>query len=163
MSITMKRLVTLARRRIPLSSSINAFDAEQSAYLRWDPESEVYNLKFYGEPERSLEPAAQLRLSFRSARLSDPRLSSRAVGILQDGGVMIIDEIERGLNKSLDKVIIDLFLSSSTNPHGARSSSSTTTIPKILDFLPRKDDVYLLVRDANHETDVVKYSTRSNA
>ena len=72
---------------------------------------------------------------------------------------MIIDEIERGLNKSLVKVIIDLFLSSSTNPHGAQLIF-TTHYPEILDFLPRKDDVYLLVRDANHETDVVKYSNK---
>lgn len=136
---------------------VNAFDASVE-YLRWDPESEVYNLKFYGEPERSLSrSAAEAQLSFGTIIGSEVVL--RAVGILQDGGVMIIDEIERGLNKSLVKVIIDLFLSSSTNPHGAQLIF-TTHYPEILDFLPRKDDVYLLVRDANHETDVVKYSNK---
>lgn len=71
---------------------------------------------------------------------------------------MVIDEIESGLNKSLVKVIIDLFLSESTNPNGAQLVF-TTHYPEILDFLPRKDDVYLLVRDADHRTKAVKYSS----
>ena len=72
---------------------------------------------------------------------------------------MIVDEIERGLNKSLVRTIIDLFLSGTTNPRGAQLVF-TTHYPEILDFLPRKDDVYLLVRDSSHKTSVIKYSDR---
>jgi hypothetical protein len=135
---------------------VNAFDSSVE-YLRWDPESEVYRLKFYGEPERSLSrDAAETQLSFGT--LVGSEMVLKAVGILQEGGLMVIDEIESGLNKSLVKVIIDLFLSESTNPNGAQLVF-TTHYPEILDFLPRKDDVYLLVRDADHRTKAVKYSS----
>ena len=135
---------------------VNAFDSSVE-YLSWDSESEVYHLKFYDEPERSLSRgAAETQLSFGT--LVGSEMVLRAVGTLREGGVMIIDEIERGLNKSLVKTVVDLFLSPSTNPNGAQLIF-TTHYPEILDFLPRKDDVYLLVRGTNHKTDVVKYST----
>lgn len=135
---------------------VNAFDSSVE-YLRWDPESEVYHLKFHGEAERSLSrSAAEMQLSFGT--LVGSEMVLRAVEILREGGIMIIDEIERGLNKSLVKTIVDLFLSASTNPNGAQLIF-TTHYPEILDFLPRKDDVYLLVRDKNFKTDVVKYSS----
>lgn len=136
---------------------VNAFDPSVE-YLRWDPDSEVYHLKFHDEPERSLSRnAAELQLSYGT--LVGSEMVLRAVGILREGGLMIVDEIERGLNKSLVRTIIDLFLSGTTNPHGAQLVF-TTHYPEILDFLPRKDDVYLLVRDSSHKTSVIKYSDR---
>ncbi len=136
---------------------VDAFDSSVE-YLRWDSESEVYHLKLHGEAERSLSrDAAEAQLSFGT--LVGSELVLQAVGILQEGGVMLVDGMERGLSKPLVKTIIDLFLSASTNPKGAQLIF-TTHYPEILDFLPRKDDVYLLVRDADHKTDVVKYSSR---
>lgn len=162
MAVTRRRLVdhievTEGLEQTSYSTQlVNAFDPSVE-YLRWNPESEVYHLKFYGEPERSLSrDAAETQLSFGT--LVGSEMVLKAVGILQEGGLMIIDEIESGLNKSLVKVIIDLFLSESTNPNGAQLVF-TTHYPEILDFLPRKDDVYLLLRDSSHRTQAVKYSS----
>lgn len=72
---------------------------------------------------------------------------------------MLIDEIEAGLNKSLVKSIIELFQSHASNPYGAQLIFTTHYI-ELLDYLPRKDDVYLLVRDKNFNSKVIKYSDR---
>lgn len=136
---------------------VHAFD-NSIERLSWDDVSEVYHLKFHGEGERSVSRrTAEAELS--TGTIFGTELVQRAVYILRQGGIMIVDEIERGLNKSLVKTIIELFLSSSTNPNGAQLVF-TTHYPEILDFLPRKDDVYLLVRDGSHQTSVIKYSDR---
>lgn len=136
---------------------VNAFD-NSIEYLRWDESSEVYRLKFHDDEERSVSRgAAEGQLSTGTLLGSDLVLNS--IGVLRDGGLMIVDELESGLNKSLVKTVIELFLSASTNPNGAQLIF-TTHYPEILDFLPRKDDVYLLVRDAMHATSIIKYSDR---
>ena len=44
-----------------------------------------------------------------------------------------------------------------TNPHGAQLVFSTQYL-ELLDFLHRKDGIYLLRRTQNYKTEVVKYS-----
>lgn len=47
---------------------VNAFDSSVE-YLLWDPDGEVYHLKFHDEPERSLSRnAAELQLSYGTPR-----------------------------------------------------------------------------------------------
>ncbi len=136
---------------------VNAFDGSIES-LGWDPESEVYRLKFYGEPERQLSRnAAESQLS--SGTLVGADLVQHAIYVLNHGGIMIVDEIERGLNKSLVETIMNIFLSPTINKNGAQLVF-TTHYPEIIDGLPRKDNVYLLVRDESYRTEVVKYSDR---
>ncbi|MGN0071987.1 MAG: ATP/GTP-binding protein [Atopobiaceae bacterium] len=136
---------------------VNAFDGSIES-LGWDPESEVYRLKFYGEPERQLSRnAAEGQLS--SGTLVGADLVQHAINTLNHGGIMIVDEIERGLNKSLVATVMNLFLSPAINKNGAQLVF-TTHYPEIIDGLPRKDDVYLLVRDKSYRTEVVKYSDK---
>lgn len=138
---------------------VNAFDPSVER-LNWDSDSEVYHLKFYGEPERSLsQDAAEQQLS--SGTLVGSEMVLRAIDILKSGGMLMIDEIEDSLNKSLVHTVIDLFLSSTTNPNGAQLIF-TTHYPEILDYLPRKDDMYILLRNDDHRTSVVKYSEKVN-
>ena len=80
-----------------------------------------------------------------------------ALGRLRDGGYMIVDEIETSLNRSLVGVVIGLFASPATNPHGAQLVF-TTHVPELLDEVRRKDAVYVLRRDAAYKTEAVKYS-----
>lgn len=86
-------------------------------------------------------------------------LVERALVQLLTGGYMLIDEIEAGLNKSLVKSIFELFQPHASNPYGAQLIFMTHYI-ELLDYLPRKDDVYLLVRDKNFNSKVIKYSDR---
>ena len=84
----------------------------------------------------------------------------KAVGVLAQGGYLLVDEIENHLNKQLVSVLIDLFQSSETNPYGATLLFSTH-YPEILDRVHRKDNVYFLSRDSDsHTIQVVKYSSR---
>lgn len=134
---------------------VHAFDDSVES-LSWDEQTDTYRLKFAGEKPRILsEETAMGELSFGT--VVGTAMVGRAVDVLRSGGMLIIDEIENGLNKSLVRTIIELFLSGATNPHGAQLIF-TTHYPEILDFLPRKDDVYLLVRGSDHRTRVVKYS-----
>ncbi len=85
--------------------------------------------------------------------------AERALIQLRAGGYLLIDEIGAGLSQSLVMTIIQLFQSPVTNPHGAQLIFTTSYV-ELLDFLPRKDSVYLLVRNKGFNTEVVKYSDR---
>lgn len=134
---------------------IQAFDASVEC-LNWDGEAKVFHLKFKGEPERivSREVAAQM---LSSGTVAGAEMVSHAIEILRSGGYLIVDEIETSLNRSLVGVIIGLFSSPSTNPHGAQLVF-TTHYPELLDLLHRKDSVYILIRDNEYKTNAVKYS-----
>lgn len=136
---------------------IQAFDPSVE-YLNWDEASQVFHLKFKGEAERivSREVAAQM---LSSGTVAGSEMVSHAIDILQSGGYLIVDEIETSLNRSLVGVIIGLFSSPVTNPHGAQLVFSTH-YPELIDLLHRKDNIYVLVRDGEYKTEAVKYSDR---
>lgn len=136
---------------------IQAFDPSVE-YLNWDEASQVFHLKFKGEPERvvSREVAAQM---LSSGTVAGSEMVAHSIDILHSGGYLIVDEIETSLNRSLVGVIIGLFSSPVTNPHGAQLVFSTH-YPELLDLLHRKDNIYVLVRDGAFKTEAVKYSDR---
>ncbi|MDD6462291.1 MAG: AAA family ATPase [Bifidobacteriaceae bacterium] len=80
-----------------------------------------------------------------------------AIRALQQGGYLVVDEIENSLNKKLVETIMDLFAYPATNPHGA-TLVFTTHYPELLDHLGRKDDVYFTVRDDDWRIRLIKYS-----
>ena len=86
-------------------------------------------------------------------------LVDRAITVLGEGGYLIVDEIETGLNRSLVATVIELFASPVTNPKGATLLFSTH-YPELLDVLRRKDNVYVLARDSSFLTQTIKYSER---
>ena len=80
---------------------------------------------------------------------------------LKHGGYLFADELENHLNRQLVNVVIDLFASASTNPHGA-TLVFTTHYPQLLDSVHRKDNVYFLARGELGGMAPVKYSDRVN-
>lgn len=136
---------------------IRAFDPSVE-HLLWDAESEVYHLKFFGEPERVLGPDAAFRVLSRGT-IFGSELVEHAIRVLSHGGYFVVDEIEEALNRSLVEAVINLFASPITNPRGAQLVFSTH-YPELLDLIHRKDNVYLLVRDDAYKTELVKYSDR---
>lgn len=68
------------------------------------------------------------------------------VAALSAGGYVVIDEIENHLNKKLITFIFDLFTDEKTNPKGACLIFSTH-YPELLDYMTRKDNIYISLRD----------------
>lgn len=159
--ITGKKATRVERssRRLPEITMptpvIQAFDASVE-YLTWDAGSQVFHLKFKGEEERvaSMEVVAQ---TLSSGTIAGAEMVGHAIDVLHDGGCLIVDEIEDSLNKSLVGVILDLFASPVTNPHGAQLIFSTH-YPELLDLVRRKDNIYVLTRTDEFRTRAVKYS-----
>jgi hypothetical protein len=136
---------------------VHAFDSSVEV-LEWMPAADAFRLKFYGDEERLVSSETVLDM------LSDDTVAGigfaeRALIQLRAGGYLLIDEIGAGLSQSLIMTIIQLFQSPVTNPHGAQLIFTTNYV-ELLDFLPRKDSVYLLVRNKEFNTEVVKYSDR---
>ena len=146
--ITGKKIVSVEspERTLPLTSLptpvVQAFDPSVE-YLVWNKENQVFHLKFKGE---------------RAERVMNVAI---ATSVLSNGGYLIVDEIETGLNRSLVGTVIELFASPVTNPHGATLLFSTH-YSELLDVLRRKDNVFVLVRDDSFKTELIKYSERIN-
>lgn len=138
---------------------IQAFDGSVEK-LSWDPEAQVFHLKFKGEIERVVGMEAAVAMLSRGT-IEGAELIDHAIGVLKQGGYFIVDEIEESLNRSLVATVIELFASPVTNPHGAQLVFSTH-YPEILDSVRRKDAVYVLVRDEGWRTSVLKYSDSIN-
>lgn len=147
------------RRELPAitmpTEVIQAFDGSVEK-LVWDSEAQVFHLKFKGESERTVGMGAAVAMLSRGT-IEGAELIDHAIGVLKQGGYFIVDEIEESLNRSLVTTVIELFASPVTNPHGAQLVFSTH-YPEILDSVQRKDAVYVLVRNEDWRTSVVKYA-----
>lgn len=144
-------------RTVHATEVVHAFD-NSVELLEWDEAREVYRLKFHGEEERLVGESSIWEI-LSDGTIIGVGMVERALKQLRKGGFVLIDEIELALNKSLIRSLIELFQSHVTNPKGAQLVFTTHYI-ELLDYLPRKDNVYLLIRNESFATDVVKYSDR---
>ena len=140
-----------------LDCILKVFDA-RIEHLEVLDSGRVFELKFKGEDSIVLSEEG-LSEVLSSGTLRGVSLISRAMSVLFEGGYLLVDEIENHLNRQLVNVVIDLFASKDTNPHGA-TLVFTTHYPQVLDHVHRKDNVFFLVRGEDDKTEVVKYSTR---
>lgn len=136
---------------------VHAFDSSIEL-LEWDVAADAFRLKFYGEEEHMVSSETVLDM-LSDGTVMGVNLVERALIQLRAGGYMLVDEIEAGLNKSLVKSIIELFQSHASNPRGSQLVFTTHCV-ELLDYLPRKDDVYLFVRGKEFSAEVIKYSDR---
>lgn len=162
--VTGKRSTPVQRpeRSLPLISMptpvIQAFDPSVE-YLNWNVENQVFHLKFKNEDRERVLSASMAASVLSNGTVLGAELVDRAITVLGEGGYLIVDEIETGLNRSLVATVIELFASPVTNPKGATLLFSTH-YPELLDVLRRKDNVYVLARDASFLTQTIKYSER---
>ena len=68
------------------------------------------------------------------------------IEVLKNGGYFIADELENHFNKKIIEFILGLFNDKRTNPKGACLIFSTH-YPELLDFLSRKDNIYITTRN----------------
>ncbi|MGD6730482.1 MAG: AAA family ATPase [Pleomorphochaeta sp.] len=73
------------------------------------------------------------------------------------GGYLIIDEMEAHLNKKLVEFIIGLFMDENINKNGS-VLIFTTQYSEILDFIKRKDAIYVSTKDQNFNLKLEKLS-----
>ncbi|NLO84904.1 MAG: ATP-binding protein [Clostridiales bacterium] len=66
--------------------------------------------------------------------------------VLENGGVIIIDELENGLHLSLAREIIGLFNNAKTNPHNAQLIC-TSHQPLLVEYGFRRDQVWVASKD----------------
>lgn len=137
---------------------VQAFDTSVE-YLKWDSENQVFHLKFRNESTERVLSAAMAKSVLSNGTIMGCELVQRSIETLREGGYLIVDEMETGLNRSLVGTVIGLFASPATNPKGATLLFSTH-YPELFDYLRRKDNVYILVRNENFKTEIVKYSNR---
>lgn len=78
-------------------------------------------------------------------------------GIIKNGGYLVVDELENHFHKRLVEFVIDLFNDEDINKKGA-TLIFTTHYAEILDSIERKDNIFVLVRDKNFVTQVIRYS-----
>ena len=71
------------------------------------------------------------------------------IEVLKNGGYFIADELENHFNKKIIEFILGLFNDKRTNPKGACLIFSTH-YPELLDFLSRKDNVYITTRNNDY-------------
>ena len=151
-------------RTLPLTSLptpvVQAFDPSVE-YLVWNKENQVFHLKFKGERAERVMNVAIATSVLSNGTVLGAELVNQAITALRNGGYLIVDEIETGLNRSLVGTVIELFASPVTNPHGATLLFSTH-YSELLDVLRRKDNVFVLVRDDSFRTELIKYSERIN-
>lgn len=83
-------------------------------------------------------------------------LLGKTIAVLHSGGYLFVDELENHFNKELVRMIMELFKSKVTNPHGACLIFSTH-YAEILDFMDRKDNVYI-TRKTSGALSLSKYS-----
>lgn len=87
------------------------------------------------------------------------RIVKAAIRVLRTGGYLLIDEIENSINKELVRMIINLFMSATSNPYGA-TLVFTTHYAELLDLIQRKDNIYFLRRSEDERKGIqaINYS-----
>ncbi len=77
------------------------------------------------------------------------------------GGYLIIDEIEAHLNKTVVEFLIEIFMDENINKNGS-VLIFTTQYSEILDFIKRKDAIYVSTKDQNFNLKLEKLSSMIN-
>lgn len=141
-----------------LSTLLRAFDPAIEAVEAFD-EGRVYKLDFADSDDSLITNREGIEEVLSSGTLKGLVVAQFALAVLRMGGYLLLDEIENHLNHQLVRLVLDLFLNSETNPHGA-TIVFTTHYAEVLDHLHRKDCIYFLPRVEKGKTEIVKYSSR---
>ena len=79
--------------------------------------------------------------------------------VLENGGVLVIDEIENGLHLSLAKEIINLFTNQATNPNNAQLIC-TSHQPLLIEANTRRDQVWITSKNEFGKSSLYRLSDK---
>lgn len=127
---------------------LNAFDEnieflKTSTSVQDDQKSLLWLLKFKNnDTVFRIDNPVELNRLISAGTIKGDTIIGLATKVLKNGGYLIVDELENHFNKEIVHVILQLFNNVKTNPHGA-CLIFTTHYSEILDFIDRKDNIYL--------------------
>lgn len=134
-----------------LDSNLDYIDSEMN------DEDVKYRIKFKGKEEIiQLQGFLQLERFVSAGTIKGAAVFKGMLLALVTGGYLLIDELENHLNKEIIRLIYDIFNSKRTNPNGATLIFSTHYV-EILDFLSRKDNIYI-TRKKGNKSETVRFS-----
>ena len=107
-----------------------------------DKEIEI-RLKFYNKKEIVIYSLLEIRKYLSSGTVKGINVFMTAMLILQEGGYLIIDELENHFNKEIVSTLIRFFMDSEVNTNGAVLIFSTHYV-ELLDIFERNDNIYII-------------------
>ncbi|MCM1329172.1 MAG: ATP-binding protein [Ruminococcus sp.] len=123
---------------------ITFFDSNVE-YLNIQKEGKDCNiqLKFISEDEISLSKPTDLNRYLSSGTIKGINIFLSAIKTFQNGGYLIVDEIENHFNQEIVSTLIRFYMDKKINPHGAVMIFSTH-YAELLDELERNDSIYIV-------------------
>ena len=114
-------------------------------YLHFKEKNEkpMIHLKFNGKEEILLNNLLELNNYLSSGTVKGMVTFTLARQTLQDGGYIVIDEIENHFNKEIVSTLVRFFMDSELNKNGG-TLIFTTHYPEILDEYDRNDSIFII-------------------
>lgn len=118
-------------------------------------------LKFYHQQEIFISSILELEKYLSSGTIKGINVFSLIISSIENGGYVLIDEIENHFNKTIITTIFNLFKDEKINPNGATLIFSTH-YSELLDEFNRKDNIYITLKDRNNQSqnELVNYSDK---
>ena len=94
------------------------------------------------------------------------QMTGPILGVLREGGVLVVDELDARLHHLITRAIIDLFDSETTNPKNAQLVFTTQDVGLLTKERFRRDQVWFTekdTREATHLISLAEYKVRNDA
>lgn len=115
-----------------------AFDLDQD-----EKKLKGIRLKFRGKDEINMNHQNEVEMYLSSGTVKGINVFIHALTVLENGGYLILDELENHFNKEIATSLLRLFMDQRINKRGAAIIFSTH-YPEILDRLSRNDNIYFV-------------------
>lgn len=115
-----------------------AFDLDQD-----EKKLKEIRLKFQGKDEINMSHPKEVEMYLSSGTVKGINVFIHALTVLENGGYLILDELEKHFNKEIATSLLRLFIDQRINKRGAAIIFSTH-YPEILDRLSRNDNIYFV-------------------
>jgi predicted ATP-dependent endonuclease of OLD family len=114
----------------------------ESLYFDEKDQKEIIRLKFKDKEEIVLNNPLELNNYLSSGTVKGMIIFTLAKEVLQNGGYIVVDEIENHFNKEIVTTLMRFFMDSKLNKNGGTLVFSTH-YPELLDEYDRNDSIYI--------------------
>ena len=114
----------------------------ESLYFDEKDQKEIIRLKFKDKEEIVLNNPLELNNYLSSGTVKGMIIFTLAKEVLQNGGYIVVDEIENHFNKGIVTTLMRFFMDSKLNKNGGTLIFSTH-YPELLDEYDRNDSIYI--------------------
>lgn len=147
--VSVESLLSLTNRNVlPVSQDISADvirfldpTIEKLFFERCDQKVTIH-LQFKGDKEITLSDPSELNRYLSSGTIKGIVTFTMAIRTLQNGGYLVVDELENHFNKEIAATLMRLFMNASVNRNGGVLVFSTH-YPELLDEFERNDSIFI--------------------